>query len=184
MGNLQNAFDGGGFNAADVAPQEDFGAIPSGEYPVIIEDSGWKETKDKKGRYVELVMVIIDGPYKNRKLWTRLNLENKNEQTVKIARAQLSSICHAVDILNPEDTAELHNKPMLARVEFRTADYDANKNPQGSKRETNEVRNWKKLPEGFDASTILPAHNAQFQPAKSETAKPAETRPSWKRDAA
>ncbi|MDW8243018.1 MAG: hypothetical protein RMJ88_07375 [Thermogemmata sp.] len=35
-----------------------------------------KPSKPGTGSYLQLAFQIIEGPYKNRFLWTRLNLEN------------------------------------------------------------------------------------------------------------
>jgi len=36
---------------------------------------------------------------------------------VKIANSTLSAICHAVDVLRPDDSSELHGKPVRLTVE-------------------------------------------------------------------
>lgn len=79
------AFLGQSYNLADIDPQRDFGAIPSGEYLVMIVDSDMKATKSGTGQYLELTHEILEGPYKGQKLWARLNLINPNQQAVSIA---------------------------------------------------------------------------------------------------
>ena len=46
-----------------------------------------KPTKTGNGQYLQLAFEIIEGEYKNRKVWARLNLENANADAVRIARA-------------------------------------------------------------------------------------------------
>lgn len=108
-----------GFDAEKVAPETGFDPIPNGVYLACIEASEEKQTNAGDGSYVSLTLQIIDGDFKGRKLWHNLNLENKNDQAVGIARAQLSQICRATGILRPNDSSELHDIPMAIHVAVR-----------------------------------------------------------------
>jgi len=108
-----------GFDARKVDPAADFEAIPAGKYLAVITESEMKETKAGTGRYLQLTFTIIEGEYKNRILWARLNLNNPNATAVKIARAELSAICHAVGVMSPRDSVELHNLPLLITVKCK-----------------------------------------------------------------
>lgn len=108
-----------GFNANDVEPAADFEPIPAGKYLVVITDSEMKPTKSGSGQYLELTFQVIDGPHKNRKLWSRLNLDNPSAQAVDIARGELSAICRAVGVMQPRDSSELHDRPLLVTVKCR-----------------------------------------------------------------
>lgn len=113
MSNLQ------GFNAAEVDPQTDFEPIPAADYTAMIVDSEMKPTKNGAGEYLQLVFEICDGQYEGRKVFARLNLNNPNQTAVEIAQRELSSICHAVGVLTPNDSSELHDKPMTVKVKIR-----------------------------------------------------------------
>jgi hypothetical protein len=78
-----------------------------------------KPTKNGNGSHLQLTFTIIDGEYKNRVLWARLNLENPNATAVKIAMSELSAICHAVGVMQPHDSVELHNLPLVIIVKLR-----------------------------------------------------------------
>jgi hypothetical protein len=80
-----------GFNANQVDPATDFEAIPAGKYVTVVTASEMKPTKNGNGAYLELTFQVIEGEYKNRLLWERLNLDNPNPLTVKIARSELSA---------------------------------------------------------------------------------------------
>ncbi|GAB4232409.1 MAG: hypothetical protein OHK0028_07850 [Deltaproteobacteria bacterium] len=108
-----------GFNAANVEPSIDFEPIPAGKYLAVITNSEMKPTKTGSGSYLELCFQIIEGPYKNRLLWSRLNLDNPNKQAVEIARAHLSAICRAVGVIQPKDSIELHNLPLQITVKCK-----------------------------------------------------------------
>jgi len=107
------------FNANEVEPSIGFDAIPAGKYQAVITDSEMKDTKSGTGKYLQLEFEIIEGDYKNRKLWARLNLENANSEAVRMARADLSAICRAVNVIQPRDSVELHNLPLTITVRCR-----------------------------------------------------------------
>ena len=108
-----------GFNAANVDPATDFEPIPAGKYLAIISNSEMKPTKSGSGTYLELTFQVIDGQYKNRLLWSRLTLSNPNTQAVQIAQGELSSICRAVGVMQPKDSIELHNLPLVVTVKVK-----------------------------------------------------------------
>ena len=108
-----------GFDANTVEPTTDFDPIPAGKYLAIITASEMKPTKAGTGSYLELTFQVIEGPYKNRLLWARLNLDNPNATAVQIARAELSAICRAVGVMAPGDSVELHNLPLVISVKCK-----------------------------------------------------------------
>ncbi len=107
------------FNANEVEPSVGFDAIPAGKYQAVITDSEMKDTKSGTGKYLQLEFEVIEGDYKSRKLWARLNLENANLEAVRMARADLSAICRAVNVIQPRDSVELHNLPLTITVRCR-----------------------------------------------------------------
>ena len=107
------------FNANEVEPSKPFDPIPAGKYVAVITDSEMKETRAGTGRYLQLEFEVTDGEYAGRKLWSRLNIENQNAEAVRLARADLSAICRAVNVLTPSDSADLHNLPLVIKVHCR-----------------------------------------------------------------
>lgn len=107
------------FNANEVEPNVGFDAIPAGKYQAVIIESEMKSTRNGNGQYLELTFEVIDGEYKGRKIWSRLNTNNPNPQAVKIAKGDLSAICRSVGVMVPRDTVELHNLPMGIDVTCR-----------------------------------------------------------------
>jgi len=105
-----------GFNANEVEPNAGFDPIPADKYIAMITASQMKPTKNGDGSYLELELTILEGPYKDRKLWDRLCLSHPNSQTVKIARGNLSALCRAVGVMQPKDSCELHNIPLRITV--------------------------------------------------------------------
>jgi len=140
-----------GFNANEVEPMADFAPIPAGKYAAVITNSQMKPTKSGNGSYLELTFQIIEGEHRGRLLWARLNLDNPNQLTVKIARSELSAICRAVGVMEPKDSCELHNLPLVISVRQKT---DAD----GEVR--NEIRGYSKR----EASAVAPAQAADPTP--------------------
>ena len=123
-----------GFNANEVDPNVGFDPVPEGKYIAIITASEMKPTKNGSGQYLEIVFDIIDGKYTGRKVWARLNLENKNSTAVKIARGDLSAICRSVGVMLPRDSVELHNLPLVIKVVC--------KNREDTGEITNEIKSY------------------------------------------
>jgi hypothetical protein len=108
-----------GFNASEVEPTSNFDPLPAGKYLVAITETEMKPTKNGNGSYLQFTFTIIEGQYKNRVLWARLNLNNPNATAVKLARSELSAICHAVGVMQPRDSVELHNLPLVIVVKLK-----------------------------------------------------------------
>lgn len=104
------------FDANTVEPQDVFEPIPAGRYVAVITASEMKQTKSGTGSYLELEFEIIEGSSKGRKLWSRLNLDNPSEIAVRIAQAELSAICRSTKVMQPQDSCELHNIPLIVKV--------------------------------------------------------------------
>ena len=141
------------FNAYDVEPAAEFTPLPNGQYIAVIGESDVKTTKRGDGKYVELVFVVIEGEFTNRKVWTRLNTVNKNPVAQKIAKGHLSSICRAVGVMTPADSSELHNVPLKITVVCKSRG-DGN----GL---TNEVTGFGSVNGAADPATPAPATTAQ-----------------------
>jgi len=147
-----------GFNASEVEPTSSFEPSPAGKYLAAITESEMKPTKNGSGSYLQMTFTIIEGEFKNRVLWARLNLNNPNATAVKIARSELSAICHAVGVLQPRDSVELHNIPLLITVKV--------KKREDTGELTNEIK-------GYE-----PKAAAAGQP---QQAPASDTTPPWKR---
>jgi uncharacterized protein DUF669 len=116
------------FDATAVTPDAGIGdPLPTGWYNVGIDESNMNPTQDGLGTYLKLRFTVLDGQYQGRKVWEQLNLKNSNPQTVEIAQKQLSAICHAVGVLKPGKSEELHNIPLKVRIGQKKAEngYDA-----------------------------------------------------------
>ncbi len=148
------------FDASTIQPAESFDPIPAGTYLGSIIDTEMRETKAGNGSYLNMQIEILDGPYKGRRVFDRLNLNNPNPKAVEIAQRTLSAICHASGILQVSDSSQLHNIPMQIKVVIKPAagDYAA----------TNEIKGYKKS--GAPAApTVAPANEQPAPPATAAT---------------
>jgi hypothetical protein len=149
-----------GFNAAQIEPSQDFEPIPSGRYTAMISASEMRPTKSGGGQYLQLTFQILEGPYKGRNVWARLNLHNANPTTVQIAKQELSAICRAVGVLTPRDSQELHHLPLEINVRVKKrSDTDGF---------TNEIRGYssKAAAAGQPQQAPPPTHTSNTPPWK------------------
>jgi hypothetical protein len=155
-----------GFDANAVEPSSDFEPIPAGKYLAVIVESEMKANKAGTGHYLQLTFEVIDGPYKGRYLWARLNLDNPNATAVQIAKAELSAVCRAVGVLAPNDSTDLHDLPLVIHVKCK-------KRP-----DTGEVTNEIK---GYSPKASLAEATTSTKPAAVPPANGKPTTPPWKR---
>lgn len=108
------------FDANTVEPATGrFELLPVDDFLAVISESAMKPNSKSKGSHLSLTWTIIEGDYKDRKVFTNLNLVNDNQDTVEIAQRDLSAICRATGVLHPKDSSELHDKPVVISVGIR-----------------------------------------------------------------
>ncbi len=116
------------FNAETVEPQSDFSPIPAGEYLVMVTSSEIKDTKSGQGQYLQMTLQVLDGAYKNRLVFDRINTQNTNPIAQEIGQRALSALCHAVNVLHISNSFQLHNIPFIARLVVTKSDQYGNSN--------------------------------------------------------
>ena len=119
MSDLMNFFGQEGFDSQSVEPQEDFEVIPPGKYPVSIDTAEVKQTKSEKGHYLKLTLSILGGPFRNRKLWDQINIDNPNQICVEIGLRTLAALGQAIGIARMTNTDELIGKFCIAHVKVK-----------------------------------------------------------------
>ena len=123
------------FNAEDIDISEQrtkYDVIPEDHYKAVIIDSEMKPTRAGNGAYLNLKFEVIESQYAGKWIFARLNLENKNNQTVEIAQKELAHICRAIGKKAIADSEELHHKPMTIKVVIAP--------PRGGWDESNEIK--------------------------------------------
>lgn len=115
MGNLD------GFDANNTEPAGTSEPLPSGKYTAVISKSEMVDTRAGDVQ-LKLTFQIVDGPHKGRNVWDRLFWVNNEkgkagkDEAVRISKGKLSSICHAIGVMRPSDSSELHGKPLTIIV--------------------------------------------------------------------
>lgn len=110
-----------GFDASKQGEMLNFDAFPAHKALGMMTKSEMKPTKAGTGSYLECEFTLLDGQYKGRKVWARLNLSNPSKQAEDIAQRELGAICKAVGINTPLDSADLHNKPIVLDIGYEPA---------------------------------------------------------------
>lgn len=161
------------FDANTVDPNQSFDPVPPGWYLVQVTDSEMKPTANGAGAYLQLEMTILDGEFKGRKVFDRLNLQNQNTTAVEIAYKTLSAICHATNIIQVQDSVQLHGIPMEAKLIVRPAkdNFDA----------SNDIRGYRAMGSGNGAAApagqapvgMPPQQPAMQAPVQQPPAQPA-----------
>lgn len=104
------------FDASQVNPEQGSGQLPIGRHPVIVQASEVKSNKNNDGGYLQLDLLITDGPQKGASGAYRINLYHSNLTTVQIAQKQLSAVCHVTGVFMLQDSTQLHNIPFVVEV--------------------------------------------------------------------
>ncbi len=147
------------FDANQVAPQQPIEAIPAGSYLAAISESEVVATKAGTGQMLRLTWDVMDGPMKGRKVFDRINIANQNPKAEEIGQRQLSTLCHAIGVLQVKDTTQLHGRPCLIRVSIR-------KDESGQYADQNEIKDYR-VADGVKQAT----------PAAAPAAAPAANKP-------
>ena len=104
------------FDASGIEPTTAYELLPAGKYSAQIVESEMRVTRNGMGQFLWLMLDILDGQHKGRKIFDQLNLVNPNPTTVEIAQRTLSAICHATGKMQVSDSEELHLIPMSIHV--------------------------------------------------------------------
>ena len=152
-----SAFFGNGFDPNSVEPIGDFDFIPAGDYQVLIEKAEVKANKKNTGHYIEIAMSVLDGKFKNRKLWFRPNIDNPSEIAVEISMRTLAALGQSIGVASITDTSQLLNKACTACVKVKD--------------NYNEIRTFKPLP-GTQSALVQAAPLVQ-QPVQQFAPPPA-----------
>lgn len=182
------------FNAAAIDPATTFQAVEPGWYDAKIDESEMKPTKDSSGAYLKLRFSIIGGKHNNQKIFQNLNLKNANPTAVEIAQKQLSAICHSVNVLQLQNSAQLHGIPLKIKVKVR-------KDPTGQYEDSNEISGYENInaavqmspsygnatlaaPAGFGAPAAAPAAPAMAAGSQPWQQPAPAAQPAWANGAA
>ena len=104
-----------------------FEALPEAEYQVVVTESELKKNKDNDGQHISVTMQVIEGAFEGRVVWANFNVKNSNPTAEKIGRGELASLCKAIGLVNPKETEELKDKPLLVKLGIDKKDNSKNR---------------------------------------------------------
>lgn len=88
-----------------------FSLIPDGKYLAMITEA--KEMSSQYGNpYIGLTIEILEGVYRNRKIFDNLNVNSENETALAIARRKINDITLAVDAVILKGPETFLHKPI------------------------------------------------------------------------
>jgi hypothetical protein len=101
----------------------DFSPLPAGDYPAMVEKTEWANVfgeTDQDPKHLKLTITIIDGEYKNRKVWRKLKLRDLDPAEKKKATGVLAQLLDAINLNGINNTAELCNIPHIVKLTIWT----------------------------------------------------------------
>ncbi len=201
-----------GFNPLDYDPQQGEGQLPVGKQPVAITAAEVKATKGGDSGMLVLTLTVLDGPNKGATGPYRLNLYHGNQQTVEIAKKQLSAVCHVTGIFqlgqNGTDLTPLFNIPFIVDVGVQVQDdryteikkiFDIHGNEPkrqgGSNQQQQQVQQNNNPNGGFNGGggnfqqnnqaangATAPANTAGWQNGNASAAQPQQQQNNWQQN--
>lgn len=116
MGNLN-------FDSTETPPKNmDYEPVPPGRYLSHITDSEVRPTRDQLGLYLALTFEVDEPGFEGKKIFTNLNIKNKNPKAEQIAKGMLSALCRACGKIGiVDDSSDLHDIPVVLKVTISEA---------------------------------------------------------------
>lgn len=121
----------GEFNAEEHGEMQNFDPILPGKYEVMVVESEMAPTQTGDLNQLVLTWQVTDGEHQGRKIWTRINLPNRNhpvdsladgkKKAIEIGGKELATICRALGKMRIADSAELHGIPCVGDVRIKPA---------------------------------------------------------------
>lgn len=149
------------FDAKTVDPAQSLEALPAGKYISALTDSVQQENSKKNGHHMKLTFTVQDGEYKGRKVIETLNMWHTNDTAAEIAGREFSALCYATNVLQIQDTAQLHGQPFLLELAVEQSEQYG---------PSNRVKGYHALIEGEQPAPPAPAPTP---PAAAPPAPPA-----------
>lgn len=143
-------------NLQNVQPNIGFQAVNAGWYLAKVVESEMKPTT-KGGQRLNLKIELMDNGAAGRIVFYGFNLVNANPKAVEIAMGELAALGVAVNVLDLQDSSQLHNIPFKIRLIKKL-------NEDGSGDYVNEVRDFRpstyvdpNAPQTMQSAPVAPA---------------------------
>ena len=100
----------------DAIEDFEFGVLPPGDYPVMLDEAELVDTKAGDGKYMKAKFRVFEGVYANRILFHNFNIYNKNEKAQNIGRAQLKQFGKACGLNQPKNPHDFIGYKVMAKI--------------------------------------------------------------------
>jgi hypothetical protein len=131
----------------DSLPTPEYEIIPAGQYAAMIAAAEARQNKSGTGHYLSIQYLILGPSHEGRSVFSNITLSHPNETATRIGRGQLSELMRAIGVSRLADTEQLVGRRLKIKVVVRADEKYG---------ETNEVRGWKPLEGGQQASSPIP----------------------------
>lgn len=125
--------------------------LPPSKYHTAVKESVVTDNYEQTGLIWQLTLQVIDGPYKGRLLWWRVNMDDKAKSWRRGAITAMG--------LNPESDTDLEKDVIGCRVD---AEVYIDEYPKGSGKEKNKITPWglRSAEEGIPSEPLRPSSNS------------------------
>ena len=159
------------FNVNEVEKRENnYELLPAGWYTAQVVESDVVNLNSGNGDALKLTFEVLTEGYRNRKLWTRMNIRHNNPAAEGIAKQQLRELCESIGLVTLPDSNMLHYKPVQVRVKVR-------KDDTGRYEDQNEIAGYKPVSQTGQLLPAAPAARQATPPAVPSAAPAAPTQP-------
>ena len=111
-----------------VAPAEERGAFPAGEYLVTATESEVKPNAKGTGLIAKFRFQVVEGPSKGRLVFANMNFQHENPTAQEIGQGELSALSKACGITKLSDTSQTHGKVIKVKVGLEKDQNGADRN--------------------------------------------------------
>jgi hypothetical protein len=114
------AYLGKTYNVEEMPQQQEFKPLPAGEYELLVEEVELRQTNNGAGEYL-LFKTKVQGPtHQGRVLFDRIMISHSNPMAEEIGLKRLNSYIRAIGLSGANDTDQLVNKLVKAKVKVGT----------------------------------------------------------------
>lgn len=152
------AYLGKTFNTAELPQQEDYTALPAGDYECNIEDMVLKQTSNGAGEYLETKLRVLGPTHINRVVYDRIIISHSNPKAEEIGLQRLNALMRACGLSGANDTDQFMRKMVIAQLKVGTP---SEKYPNPS----NDVVTYKAT---IGSTAPMPGQPAQQPPATAK----------------
>lgn len=110
MASLRGEYD------TDAGTPGDFDVFEAGTYPVELVESDIVPTKAGTGKMFKYRLRVTQGEMENRLVFGQMNIQNPSAVAAKIGSEEFRALREIVDVMDPDDTADLHFIEFMAVV--------------------------------------------------------------------